>query len=199
MKNNKPEKEQQILQQCLENDRKDKIVREYWNLVSLVVRETLFFHRVPCTSWDIDELRNEVFFQLFRDNCRKLRQYDHAKGLSLSGWIRLIANQTTLNEIRKNGLLDLAKQNFRVSLEQIEEMLTYDEEKRLDAREKLKQTWDAIEKLSPRDRDVLKKHYFEWRSLQEIADSVGERYGTTAKIIHDAKKRLMEKLVGFET
>ncbi|MCP4346050.1 MAG: sigma-70 family RNA polymerase sigma factor [Desulfobacterales bacterium] len=192
MKNNKPGKERQILHECLENDRKDLIVREYWNLVYLVVRETLFFHRVACISWDIHELRNDVFFQLFKDNCRKLRQYDHTKGMSLSGWIRLVANQTTLNEIRKNGWLDLAKQNFRVPIEEIEEMLVYDEEKRLDAREKLKMIQNAMEKLSPRDRDVLKKHYFEWKSLQEIADSVGERYGTAAKIIHDAKKRLME-------
>ncbi len=131
MKKEKQEKEQKILNEFRCHGRADKLVQEYWNLVYFTVRETLLFHKVPYTNEDLDDLRTEVFLQIFKNDYRRLRQYDHRKGLSLSGWIKLIANQTTLNEIKKKGLLDLRKKNFQIPIDELRETLTQDEEERL--------------------------------------------------------------------
>jgi len=187
-------KEKEILDEFRQYGKVEKLVQEYWNLVFTVVQKTLQFYRINFTKEDVEDIRNEVFAQLFINNFRRLRQYNEKKGLSLSGWIKLVANQTTLNEIRKNGMLDMARRNFQIPFENIEEILKYDEENRFEAREDLRLLTEAIERLSERDNCFLKKCYFEWLSLQEIADSAGESYQNTAKMIHDAKKRLKEKI-----
>ena len=85
----------------------------------------------------------------------------------------------------------MAKRKFQVQVEDIEEILEYNEEKRFESRELLTK---GIEKLSERDKELLKKHYFELLSLQEIADSVGKTYQNTAVMIHDAQIRLRENI-----
>jgi len=187
-------KEKEILDEFRQHGKVEKIVQEYWNLVFMVVHKTLQFHSISFTKEDVEDIRNEVFIQLFVNNFRRLRQYNEKKGLSLSGWIKLVANNTTLNEIRKNGMLDMAKRNFQVQVEDIEEILKYDEKDRFEAGEDMRLLTAGIEKLSERDKELLKKYYFEWLSLQEIAESSGKSYQNTAKMIHDAKKRLKEKI-----
>lgn len=191
MKKDKPEKEQQILNEFIRQGRTEGLVREYWNLIYCTVRGTLAFHNVPHTKEDIEDLRAEVFICLFENDCRRLRQYDPARGLSLAGWIRLMANQRTLNEISKKGLLEVGKRNFKVPIEDIEAVLMYDEENRLEAREKLKITMEAIEKLEPGDnKDVLRQHLLEFKSLTEIAASMDKQYGTVAVMLSRAKEKL---------
>jgi len=94
------EKQQQILDECLLEDKKEKLVIEYGDLIYYTVRKTLLFYNLHFTKEDIEDLRIEVFIRLFKNNCRKLKQFD-SKKLNLAGWIKLIANQTTLDEIRK--------------------------------------------------------------------------------------------------
>ncbi|RLC11696.1 MAG: hypothetical protein DRI57_18570 [Deltaproteobacteria bacterium] len=169
MREERQKREKTILDEFRRYGRVDQLVREYWHLAYLTVRETFVFHKIPHANEDVEDLRVEVFLQLIKNDCRRLRQYDPEKGLSLSEWIRLIANQTTLNEISKKGVLDLAKRNLQIQTEDIAEMLTYDDQERLDAREYLTLIRDAMKKLPQRDRKVLKKYYFEWISLKEIA------------------------------
>lgn len=195
MKEDKRKKEQQILDEFIRHGRVDGLVREYWNLIYYTVRETLAFHSVPHTKEDIEDLRAEVFIHLFENDYRRLRQYDPEKGLSLSGWIRLIANQTTLTEISKKGLLDVAKRNFKLQIEDIEAMLIYDEDKRLEAREKLKITIEAIENLPPGDtKEMLRQHLLEFKSLTEIAASMNKQYGTVAVMLSRAKEKLKHSI-----
>jgi RNA polymerase sigma-70 factor (ECF subfamily) len=194
VKKSKREREQEILEEFRQYGRTDELVREYWNLVYFTARETLLFHKIPYTNDDIDDLRVEVFLQLFKNNCRRLKQYDASKGLSLSGWIKLVANHTTLNEIKKRGVLELGKQNFRMPIDELREMLAYNEKDRIEAREELKITLEAMEKLPARDREVLRLYFLECRSLEEIAESIGKSYGTASTIISRAKKKL-RKLV----
>ncbi|GEM_PF-945781 len=195
MKEDKRKKEQQILDEFIRQGSVDGMVRKYWKLIYYTVRETLAFHNVPHTKEDIEDLRAEVFIHLFENDYRRLRQYDPKKGLSLSGWIRLIANQTTLNEIGKKGLLNMAKRNFKVPVEDIEAVLRYDEENRLEARETLKIAMDAIEKLPPGEtKEMLRQHLLEFKSLREIAASMDKQYGTVAVMLSRAKEKLKHSI-----
>jgi RNA polymerase sigma factor (sigma-70 family) len=195
VKKDKRKKEQQILDEFIRHGRVDGVVREYWNLIYYTVRATLAFYNMPHTKEDIEDLRAEVFIHLFENDYRRLRQYDPARGLSLSGWIRLMANQRILNEISKKGLLDVAKRNFKLQIEDIEAMLIYDEDKRLEAREKLKITIAVIEKLEPGDsKEVLRQHLLEFKSLREIAASMNKQYGAVATMLSRAKEKLEDSI-----
>ncbi len=195
MKKDKRKKEQQILDDFIREGRADGLVQEYWNLIYYTVRATLAFHNVRHTKEDIEDLRGEVFIHLFENDCRRLRQYDPARGLSLAGWIRLMANQRTLNEINKKGLLNMSKRNFQIPIEDIEAMLMYDEGNRLEAREKLKIMMEAIEKLEPGDnKEVLRQHLLEFKSLTEIVVSMDKQYGTVAVMLYRAKENLKNSI-----
>ncbi len=193
------ERDEQILKAFRRDGSVERLVQEYWYLVFSAVRQILIFHEVSFTNEDVEELRTEVFLQLFKNDCRRLRQYDEKKGLSLSSWITLIANQTTLNEIKKKGLMDIGKRNFQVQVEDIEGMLKHDEADRLEARESLRLTLDAMEKLSPRDKEVIRQYFLECRCLKEIAASIRKSYGTTATIISRARQRLRKMVGKIET
>ncbi|MCP4682206.1 MAG: sigma-70 family RNA polymerase sigma factor [Desulfobacterales bacterium] len=184
------EKESGVLHEFWAHGRKDKLIQEYWNLVYLIVEKTLIFHRIPYSKEDIEDLRNEVFYQLFVNECRRLKQFDTKKGGSLSKWVKVIANQTVLNEIKKKGLLELSKRRRRIPMEEIEGILVADEEGRLIARETLRLIKDAMKKLSPKDQAVLKHLYYEWLSLKEIASSINKTENAARAIIFRAQKRL---------
>ncbi len=192
MKKRSSEKESRILYEFQAYGRKDKIVKEYWNTVNSVIQNALIFHKILYSEEDIEDLRNEVFYQLFVNECRRLKQFNAKKGTSLTKWIKLIANQTVLNEIRKNGLLELSKQECRIPMGEIEEDLVGDDEDRFNAREELRLIRDTMKRRSHKDQAVLKQLYYDWLPLKEVASSINKTESAARAIIFRAKKRLRD-------
>ncbi len=193
-KETRDEKEREILHECLVNGRKELLVQEYGNLIFFTIRKTLqCFPNLQFIKEDIEDLRMEVFIQLFKNDCRKLRQYDPTK-LGLPGWIKMIANKTTLDEVRKKHPHSLLKQKDLVPIEDVQELLKFDEKNRFDAREMLDIIWKSIETLCPRDNVVLKLFYFQRKSLSEIAVVIDRSKKTTQTIKDRAKEKLMKQL-----
>ena len=193
MKHDVREKEQQILDECLFEDKKDGLVIEYGNLIYFTIRRTLLFYNLHFTEEDIEDFHIEVFIRLFEDNCRKLRQFDPKK-LRLSGWIRLIANQTTLDEIRKKDPHALSRQKDRVPVEDIQELYSFDEKDRLDARQMLALIREIIEEMPLPDKMILKLFYYQQLSLPQVASIIGKNHGSTQVAKSRATNRLKEKI-----
>jgi len=187
------EKQQQILDECLLEDKKEKLVIEYGDLIYYTVRKTLLFYNLHFTKEDIEDLRIEVFIRLFKNNCRKLKQFD-SKKLNLAGWIKLIANQTTLDEIRKKDPYALSKQKGRVLIEDVQERFDFDEKSRLDARQMLMLIHETIEEMSLQDKTILKLFYYQQLSLSQVASIIGKNNRSTQVAKSRAKKRLKEKI-----
>lgn len=111
-----PEQEQKILNDCIGYNLCEKLVEQYWNLVCSVVRKTFTMKQVPLIKEDLEEVYQEIFFNLLDDKKRRLRLYKEGKGRSLARWIVVIANRTTLNCIRKRGFDSLRGQYFKAEL-----------------------------------------------------------------------------------
>ena len=193
MKSDMLEKQQQILDECFGEDKKESLVIEYGDLIYYTVRKTLLFYHLNFSKEDIEDLRIEVFIRLFENNCRKLRQFD-SKKLSLAGWIKLIANQTTLDEIRKKDPYALSKQKGRVLIEDVQETFNVDEKSRLDARQMLMLIHATIEEMSLQDKTILKLFYYQQLSLPQVASIIGKNIRSTQVAKSRAKKRLKEKI-----
>ncbi len=194
MKKITPEKERQILQECLIHDKKDKLVQHYSALVCHTIRKTLLIKNISFTEADIEDMQQEVFIRLFDKECRRLKQYKEEMG-SLAGWIKLIANRTVLNDVRRKGFDVLAAKKNRISFEDFKEeseQLKQDDE--FETKENLLEIQDAIEKLPHRERLVLKLHYYQGLSLPEIASFIHRKEGATYTIKSRALKRLKECL-----
>lgn len=187
------EKQQQILDECLLENKKERLVIEYGDLIYYTVRKTLLFYNLHFTKEDIEDFRIEVFIRLFENNCRKLKRFD-SKKLNLAGWIKLIANQTTLDEIRKKDPYALSKQKGRVFIEDVQETFDFDEKSRLDARQMLMLIHETIEKMSLQDKTILKLFYYQQLSLSQVASIIGKNNKSTQVAKSRAKKRLKEKI-----
>lgn len=179
-----------IMKKCREECR-EKFIADYSGLVRKTVGAVLRLANVPHTPEDIRELRNDVFLEILKNECKKLKMFDRGKK-SFNGWIRLIANQTTKGRIRKKEVLGLRNRPFFEELEDIEEILRYDED--FESREKLRIVEETIETMSKRDRFILIQAFYHWKSLKELSSEIGDSYGTVAKRLHDARRRLKKQV-----
>ena len=187
------EKEKIILNECLVNNDMESLVREYGNLIKATVRKTFMISGISTTPEDIEDACMEVYMRIFSNNCRKLEQFDPEK-LSLAGWIKLIANQTTIDEIRKKDPHSVSRNNERVMIDDVFHILKYNSETEYETKEQLGIVIEAIESMLPNDRIVLKMFYYEQLSLSEVADKIGKSMKTTQTVKDRARRKLKKRI-----
>ena len=192
------EKEKNILRACLREGDMEGLVREYGGLISATVRKTLKLAGMLTSEQDVEDGAIEVYIRLFSDDCRKLRQFDPEK-LSLGGWIKLIANQTAIDELRKKDPHSVSRQNERVMIEEVYHLLRHNTEDAFEVKERLRIVIESIEQMLPNDRWVLKMFYLEHLTLEEVAVKLGKSKKTTQTVKDRARNRLLKKLEeGFQ-
>lgn len=187
------DKEKNILHECLVMDKMEGLVKEYGNLIKATVRKTFMLAGLSIIPEDIEDVCMEVYMRLFSNDCKKLRQFNPDK-LSLPGWIKLISNQTTIDEIRKKDPHSVSKNNERVMIDNIYHTLKYNSESNYEAKEKLGIVIETIEEMLPNDRKVLKMFYYEQLSLEEVAAKIGKSKKTTQTVKDRARRRLKKKI-----
>ncbi len=112
------DEERKMLDDCIRSNQCDKIVEQYWNLVCSVVRKAFALKHAPMVRENLEEVYQDVFVQLFDDNRRRLRLYIDGENRSLARWIVVIANNTTLNYLRKKGFDSLWWQGRKMMLDE---------------------------------------------------------------------------------
>ncbi len=197
------EQERWLLQECISLDRGDKLIRRYWNVVHLTIQKTFVLKGMLFIQEDVEDLRNEVFLRLFDNNCKKLRQYKADRGLSLAGWIRMIAAQTVIMYIRKKDRAGRLGSNDMISLDKSEEETGNVPAqamealiRRLDARERLLQVAETVRRLPHMRRLILELHLWGGLSLQDIAfltnKTLGNIYTIRCRAMAQLKELMME-------
>jgi len=206
------EEELQLLHDCINAGGCDRLVQYYWKPVFFMVRKTFILTGVSFTEDELEDLRGEVFLNLFDNKCKKLRQYKADMGLSLTSWIKMIAYQTVKMYLRKSDRSGILGPYKTLSLDRLREELGLENggemmsdpgktpsqmmedmenlTQRLDAREQLARFLESIENLPPFDQFVLKLHFFDGLPLSEIADRLGKEIGNIYTIKFRAIKRL---------
>src|SRR3954468_15980680 len=84
------------LQQLRWND----FVRRYERLITSCVLKVLRRYGAMFTSEDLEDLVGDVWLTLLRDDMKKLRQYDAARGFRIASFIGLVATNTTIDHLR---------------------------------------------------------------------------------------------------
>lgn len=124
-----------------------------------------------------EDLVSSVFLRVYQ----KLDTFDESRA-SLSTWIYTITHNTVINYYRQQKPL----------CELDEELADLDEgvEEELINRDLLERLAGALGSLEQRERDLIVLHYYERRSLKDIAEAMGISYAG-AKLIH---KRALGRL-----
>ena len=157
----------------------DAFVRRYGGLVVAAVRG------VASVYGDVEDLTQDVFVRLCKDDFRLLRTYDPGRA-SLSTWITIVARSTARDGLRRRrpeGVpIDLVPE-AQLAIDPVEPV------------EKLKLP-EAL--LSPRQREILAMLYDREMEVAEIARALGIDPQTVRSAHHKAMLKLRAHFRGDE-
>ena len=157
----------------------DAFVRRYGGLVVAAVRG------VASVYGDIEDLTQDVFVRLCKDDFRLLRSYDPTRA-SLSTWITIVARSTARDGLRRRRPESVpidAVPEAQLAIDPVEPV------------EKLKLP-DAL--LSPRQREILAMLYDREMEVAEIARALGIDPQTVRSAHHKAMLKLRAHFRGDE-
>ena len=157
----------------------DAFVRRYGGLVVTAVRG------VAAVYGDVEDLTQDVFVRLCKDDFRLLRSYDPGRA-SLSTWITIVARSTARDGLRRRRAESVpidAVPEAQLAIDPVEPV------------EKLKLP-DAL--LSPRQREILAMLYDREMDVAEIARALGIDPQTVRSAHHKAMLKLRVHFRGNE-
>jgi RNA polymerase sigma factor (sigma-70 family) len=146
-------------------------VRRYAGLIVAAVRA------VARDTGDVEDLAQEVFLRLCKDDFRLLRSYDPSRA-GLSTWITIVARSTARDAIRRRRPVSVpieAVPEARLAIDPVEPV------------RKLKLP-EAL--LSPRQREILSMLYDREMDVSEIAVTLGIDPQTVRSAHHKAMLKL---------
>jgi len=179
------EKEKTLIAGCLRSEKAawDSFVRQYSNLVYYTIKKTLVRHHSDPHADVVEELYQEFFVSLLRNDCKKLRQFRGAHGCSLASWLRIVTSRLTIDFIRKQALPSskVANAIARDSPDPAESLINQEQERLLS---------QVIQSLPARDRILLDLCYRQMLGSEEVAQLLK----TSVNAVYVQKSRVLEKI-----
>ena len=194
--NNLSDKE--LLRTCIEDSPEARavFVEKYSRLIYSCIHETL---RMNCSDFlreDIEDIFNDIFLSLFKDDCKKLRQFRGDNNCTVASWLRIIAINTTRNFIMRNRTFISLDNSSEQGLAHLDKMQNPEPSalNQLIDSEEIRLFRQLLDELKPDDRLVLKYYYKSDISPDEIAAIMNITVNTVYSKISRTKKRLKEIL-----
>ena len=179
------EKEETLIAGCLRSEKAawDSFVLQYSNLVYHTIKKTLNLHQVEPRADLVEDLYQEFFISLLRNDYNKLRQFRGAHGCSLASWLRLLTVRLTIDFLRKQAPTsgEVAGAMSRDSPDPAEPLINEEQERLL---------IQAIQSLSARDRILLDLCYRQALASEEVAQLLK----TSVNAVYVQKSRVLEKI-----
>jgi RNA polymerase sigma factor (sigma-70 family) len=189
------ETEKALITGCLKKDKAvwDAFVLQYSSLVYHTIKKTFALYHAGVSPEAIEDLHQEFFLSILRDDCKKLRQFKGDRGCSLASWLRLVATRLTIDFLRQQKTPSREATDF-LSLDQrdLSSVRAEGERERL-----LLQT---LQTLLPRDRLLVDLFFRQSLPTEEIASilrtSVGAVYTQKSRLLDKLREKL-EKIVSL--
>jgi RNA polymerase sigma-70 factor (ECF subfamily) len=180
--------EGQLLERLLDGEERawTEFCRRYQGLLVASVRRVLRRCGTSASPEDLADLVAEVWLALLRDDKRRLRLYDPARG-SLARWLGLIAASCTIDRLRARG------RALRLAELPPERLLVDDSpgpDRGLETRERRWLARGALRALKSPERQFVLSCFHDQRPPQELARELGVSINT----VYSRKSKLCEKL-----
>ncbi len=180
------DQEQNVLAGCLRGEKPawDAFVLQYSNLVYHTIKKTFSLYHTEAGSEQLEDLYQDFFVSLLRDDFKKLRQFRGDRGCTLASWLRVVASRLTIDVLRKQA----------PSMVEVKDSLSADPSDNPDAsliaQEDEKLLARALEALSPKDRIFVDLYFRQSLPPEEIASIL--RVSVSA--VYTQKSRILDKL-----
>jgi RNA polymerase sigma-70 factor (ECF subfamily) len=163
----------------------------YERLVISCLRKVMQRWRAPFNEEDLEDLVSATALNIVKDDYKKLRAFDPARGYKLSSWIGLIATNTAHDALRRRAPTELwsaaALDDTAPVRLQSEEQLASDA---LEAEDEVRALRTAVAQLSPSDR-LFVEYYF----VQELdPELIAQLMSISINTVYSRKNKIREKL-----
>lgn len=147
-----------------------------------------YLRRLIRNKEESEDLLQGVFMKVYRN----IKSFDTRR--KFSSWIYRIAHNEAVNFLKKRS-----KKHF-VSIEDIQSAkdkleMTDTRKNPIDswiAKELKKEMQEALEKISPKYKEVLTLRYYYDKSYEEMSEALEKPVNTVGTLLNRAKKKLME-------
>jgi RNA polymerase sigma-70 factor (ECF subfamily) len=175
-----------LIERCIQKDEKAwaEFIGKFWRLLCYSAQERLRKNAIEFSSHDIEDIVQGVVLEIWENN--KLEEVKDRK--KVTAWLSIMAQTRALNYFRnrKNRLLSKDELFMADNIES-------DAGNSIDE-EVVSKLEDEIEKLSPRDRIILKLNILHNKKHKYIAKFMGIPVNTVSTVIARNKKNLKDKL-----
>ena len=164
-----------------------ELLRRFRPLMFRCIHKVALKHEAHLHAEDINEIFSEVCCNLLRDDMRKLRAWDPARGSKLSTWLGLLAMNTAYDFLRANrrrpllDKLDSAPERPTPEPSALDELLD---------RERWVYVTSLLSDFSEKDRRFVELYYAKGLLPEEVAAAMC----ISVKTVYSKKNKLRAKL-----
>ena len=196
------EQEQDLVEKCVLGDKKawDSFVSQYSKLIYNFIHKTLKRYGRHNNSDLVEEVFQEVFLCLLKDNCSKLNSFCWKNNCSITTWLGVVTTNLVLDTLRKDSRykhrfesLDATDESEGGSKPALLEKISDQGSSALEgvySQEQAQLLEAAINRLSASDQLLFKLIYKDDLTLEEVAQLMHK--SMDALYMH--KKRVLDKL-----
>lgn len=187
-----PTDDKQLIERVLARDpgASDLFVDRFSNFVFSILARDLKLPREQA-----EDLHQDIFLRLFEDHCRRLRNW--SSDGSFVNYLGPIARNLANDHFRKKkvrGEVPLDPGSDKDDSPAVVQPVSTDPspEAAAAAAEERRLLYQAIEELSERDRELVRRRHLEEQSYREIAEEMDYTIGSVGVILARAERRLKE-------
>jgi RNA polymerase sigma-70 factor (ECF subfamily) len=184
--------DRELLRRCLTHQRGawNDFVDRFLGLIYHVVHHTSHLRSVPLRPEDIEDLAAEVLLQIVANDYAVLRQF--RGNSSLATYLTVIARRICVHELARKA----AAREVQPAANTLEQEEEPEEPRRASGLESLEEVEKLLGKLPHREREVVRLHYIEGRSYEEISTELNIPVNSIGPILSRARKKLRKDAKG---
>lgn len=184
----------EFAQRCIKGDKTswNEFVGKYSRLIYNYILGVLRVRSVSYSQNDINDIFQEIFYYLIKDNFKKLSTFKAKNGCSLASWLRQVTINFTKDYIRKlKPLVSIDKEVHEdLALKDIIADESMPASEVIAKEEKIKGLKDCIDRLDEDDKYFLQLHINKGLKLDELKDILRLSRGA----IDMRKARIIDRL-----
>jgi RNA polymerase sigma-70 factor (ECF subfamily) len=176
--------DRELLRRCLAKQPGawNDFVDRYLGLIYHVVQHTAHLRSMPLKPEDTEDLAAEVLLQIVGNDYAVLRQF--RGNSSLATYLTVISRRICVHELARR----MAARE--VQPQPASEPAEPEAEDHASGIERLEEVERLLSKLPSREREVVRLHYIEGRSYEEISTELNIPVNTIGPILSRARKKL---------
>jgi RNA polymerase sigma-70 factor (ECF subfamily) len=173
--------DRELLKRCLSRQPGawNDFVDRFLGLIYHVIQHTAHLRSMPLGAEDIEDLASEILLQLVANDYAALKQFRGQS--SLSTYLTVIARRICVKELARKA----AAREVQPPAEP-----ENDHDEKASGLERLEEVERLLSRLPGREREVVRLHYIEGRTYEEISMELNIPVNTIGPILSRARKKL---------